>query len=96
MKVWCDDHLNYITDKFSTNMDIFRILSRGASLKKSTDVTTDYALPSAKQNQTRKHKEESILNQVEKETDFFHTRKHTKQVPEKEATEPVFTKQEKR
>lgn len=95
MKVWCDDHLNYITDKFSTNMDIFRILSRGASLKKSTDVTTDYALPSAKQNQTRKHKEESILNQVEKETDFFHTRKHTKQVPEKEATEPVFTKQEK-
>lgn len=49
MKVWCDDHLNYITDKFSTNMDIFRILSRGASLKKSTDVTTDYALPSAKQ-----------------------------------------------
>ena len=63
-------------------MDIFRILSRGASLKKSTDVTTDYALPSAKQNQTRKHKEESILNQVEKETDFFHTRKHTKQVPE--------------
>ncbi|CAK9681189.1 ATP-dependent RNA helicase CHR1 [Candida parapsilosis] len=76
-------------------MDIFRILSRGASLKKSTDVTTDYALPSAKQNQTRKHKEESILNQVEKETDFFHTRKHTKQVPEKEATEPVFTKQEK-
>lgn len=95
MKVWCDDHLNYITDKFSTNMDIFRILSRGASLKKSTDVTTDYALPSAKQNQTRKHKEESILNQVEKETDFFHTRKHTKQVPEKEATEPVFTEQEK-
>lgn len=95
MKVWCDDHLNYITDKFSTNMDIFRILSRGASLKKSTDVTTDYALPSAKQNQTRKHKEESILNQVEKETDFFHTRIHTKQVPEKEATEPVFTKQEK-
>ncbi|CCG23037.1 Chr1 DEAD-box ATP-dependent RNA helicase [Candida orthopsilosis Co 90-125] len=65
-------------------MDIFRILSRGASLKKSRDVTTDYALPSAKQNQSQKHKEESILNQVEKETDFFHTRKHTKQVPEKE------------
>lgn len=65
-------------------MDIFRILSRGASLKKSRDVTTDYALPSAKQNQSQKHKEESILNQVEKETDFFHTRKHTKQVPERE------------
>ncbi|KAI5970852.1 ROK1 [Candida margitis] len=65
-------------------MDIFRILSRGASLKKSKDVTTDYALPSAKQNQTQKHKEESVLNQVEKETDFFHTRKHNKEVPEKE------------
>ncbi len=27
-------------------MDIFRVLSRGASLKKSKDIVTDYALPS--------------------------------------------------
>lgn len=74
-------------------MDIFRILSRGASLKKSKDVTTDYALPSSKQNKSQKDKEESILNQVEKETDFFHTRKHTKQVPDKEGIEVKSTAQ---
>lgn len=74
-------------------MDIFRILSRGASLRKSKDVTTDYAFPSSKQNKSQKDKEESILNQVEKETDFFHTRKHTKHVPEKEDTEVESTTQ---
>ncbi|KAI5949731.1 ROK1 [Candida theae] len=68
-------------------MDIFRILSRGASLKKSKDVTTDYALPSDKQNKNQKHKEESILSQVEKETDFFHTKKLAKHVSEKANSE---------
>ncbi|KAK6455490.1 ATP-dependent RNA helicase ROK1 [Scheffersomyces xylosifermentans] len=57
-------------------MDIFRILSRGASLKKKSDVTTDYALPSKKQNQASKHKEDTLQHQVEREIDFFHTRKH--------------------
>ncbi|KAL6450978.1 CHR1 ATP-dependent RNA helicase CHR1 [Candida maltosa Xu316] len=45
-------------------MDIFRILSRGASLKKSKDVTTDYALPTSKQTQKQKHKQENLLHQV--------------------------------
>ncbi|KAK6463966.1 ATP-dependent RNA helicase ROK1 [Scheffersomyces coipomensis] len=58
-------------------MDIFRILSRGASLKKRSDVTTDYSLPSHKQQSVEKHKEQSLKHQVEKETDFFHTKKHT-------------------
>ncbi|RLP62521.1 ATP-dependent RNA helicase CHR1 [Candida albicans Ca529L] len=57
-------------------MDIFRILSRGASLNKKKGITTDYALPSEKQTQKQKHKQESLLNEVERETDFFHTRKH--------------------
>ena len=57
-------------------MDVFRILSRGALLKKSKNVTTDYALPAAKQNTTQNIKEAVLAQQVEKETDFFHTRKH--------------------
>ena len=51
-------------------MDIFRILSRGASLNKKKGITTDYALPSEKQTQKQKHKQESLLNEVERETDF--------------------------
>ncbi|KAG7660690.1 ROK1 [[Candida] subhashii] len=59
-------------------MDIFRILSRGASLNKKKGITTDYALPSSTQKSAQKHKEETLHHQVEKETDFFHTRKkHT-------------------
>ncbi|KAK6203205.1 ATP-dependent RNA helicase ROK1 [Scheffersomyces amazonensis] len=58
-------------------MDIFRILSRGASLKKKKEVTTDYALPSASQVSAEKGKEELLKHQVDKETDFFHTKKHT-------------------
>lgn len=34
-------------------MDIFRVLSRGASLKKSKDIVTDYALPSVSGKPTR-------------------------------------------
>ena len=60
-------------------MDIFRILSRGASLKKSKNITTDYATPSKKQNDTEKHREESLQHQVDKELDFFHTKSHKKQ-----------------
>lgn len=61
-------------------MDIFRILSRGAALKKSKEVTTDYALPSDKHNQkeqmpSKAHREESLRQQVDKEIDFFHTKK---------------------
>lgn len=59
-------------------MDIFRILSRGASLKKSKQVTTDYALPSKSQNQDKVKKTGSIRDEVDKETDFFHLKNHSK------------------
>ncbi|EGW32497.1 ATP-dependent RNA helicase ROK1 [Spathaspora passalidarum NRRL Y-27907] len=63
-------------------MDIFRILTRGASLNKKKNVTTDHTLPKNTKNSHEKHKEETLHNQVERETDFFHTRKHSK--PEEE------------
>lgn len=59
-------------------MDIFRILSRGASLKKSKQITTDYSLPSTKQVQDERNKAESMKNQIDKETDFFHIKNHSK------------------
>ncbi|GEQ66715.1 hypothetical protein JCM33374_g378 [Metschnikowia sp. JCM 33374] len=49
-------------------MDIFRILSRGASVKSSKKASADFSLPS--QHQT---KAKSIEEEVEKETDFFRT-----------------------
>lgn len=58
-------------------MDIFRILSRGASLKKSQAVNTDYALPTLKQKQTENQKTASLQHQISKETDFFHSKKHS-------------------
>lgn len=61
-------------------MDIFRILSRGASLKKDKSITTDYAQPSKKQVNLEHAKQESMAHTVAKETDFFHTSKHS--VPE--------------
>lgn len=61
-------------------MDVFRILSRGALLKKSKDVVSGYAPPAPVSKN-----DENLLLQVEKETDFFHTRKRTK--PEKKEIE---------
>ncbi|CAH6722629.1 ATP-dependent RNA helicase Rok1p [[Candida] jaroonii] len=55
-------------------MDIFRILSRGASIKKSKQLT-DYALPSDSQKKSELQKEEILKNQIDKETDFFKTKK---------------------
>ncbi|KAM9887714.1 hypothetical protein OXX79_013427, partial [Metschnikowia pulcherrima] len=52
-------------------MDIFRILSRGASVKSSKKASADFSLPSQQQT-----KPKSIEEEVEKETDFFRT--HTK------------------
>lgn len=76
-------------------MDIFRILSRGASLKKSKDVTTDYALPSAKQQQYEQHKEDTLQHQVDKEIDFFHTKKHNSS-KSFDSTDSKHTKEEKK
>lgn len=55
-------------------MDIFRILSRGASIKKSKQLT-DYALPSDSQKKSQLQKEEILKKQIDKETDFFKTKK---------------------
>lgn len=62
-------------------MDIFRILSRGASVAKSKGVSSDFALPSELQAKSEKKKVGQLQEEAEKETDFFHTKKHT--VPRK-------------
>lgn len=57
------------------NMDIFRVLSRGASLKKTKGAFTDYATVS----QSDKDVAASVKSnggQVDKELDFFHTKKY--------------------
>ncbi|CDK27052.1 unnamed protein product [Kuraishia capsulata CBS 1993] len=57
-------------------MDIFRVLSRGASLKKSREITTDFSMPAQKQEEKSKKTELDTARQVDKETDFFHVKKH--------------------
>lgn len=56
-------------------MDIFRVLTRGASVKKGRGFSTDYALPSGAESARESKKEESLQNEIERETDFFHTKK---------------------
>lgn len=68
-------------------MDIFRILSRGASIKKRPGDSGDATLPLAAQKTKQNSKEDSLQHQVEKETDFFHTRKHTLTSTEPDAEE---------
>ncbi|KAI5962238.1 ROK1 [Candida pseudojiufengensis] len=67
-------------------MDIFRILSRGASLNKKGNKSTDFALPE-NQSKSQKSKKDSIVNEVEKETDFFHTKKHQKSIDSKKSND---------
>lgn len=57
-------------------MDIFRVLSRGASVKKSKNFSTDYSMPSERQNAQSQKKEQVLQQEVDRETDFFHTKKH--------------------
>ncbi|CAI5756429.1 unnamed protein product [Candida verbasci] len=57
-------------------MDIFRILTRGAQVKQGK-TKNDYSLKEDKHD-------DNILYQVEKETDFFHTKKHNTSVNNKE------------
>jgi ATP-dependent RNA helicase DDX52/ROK1 len=56
-------------------MDIFRVLTRGASLKKSKEIVTDYALPSEKKNRNQKKKDVQTEKDVDREIDFFKTNK---------------------
>ncbi|GME97169.1 unnamed protein product [Ambrosiozyma monospora] len=68
-------------------MDMFKILTRGASLKKSKDASFDFSNP----NKTKQSKKSTtnIQKEVEKETDFFHQKKHklVKQVEEAETND---------
>lgn len=65
-------------------MDIFRVLSRGASLRKSKEVTTDYSLPKVRESESKLvKKKEDLEKQVDRETDFFHTRKHESEPKDK-------------
>lgn len=68
-------------------MDIFRILSRGASLKKTKGQATDFSLSSGLKKQEKASHHDVLEKQVEKEIDFFHTKKHTITQTEKEDTE---------
>jgi ATP-dependent RNA helicase DDX52/ROK1 len=56
-------------------MDIFRVLTRGASLKKSKEIVTDYALPSEKKSRNQKKKDVQTEKDVDREIDFFKTNK---------------------
>ncbi|KAI3402990.1 ROK1 [Candida oxycetoniae] len=57
-------------------MDIFRILSRGASVNKKERFSVGGCVSDKSHGQTKK--QESLIQEVEKETDFFHTRNHSK------------------
>lgn len=69
-------------------MDIFRILSRGASVKLSKKPSADFSLPQAPQT-----KQKSIEEEVEKETDFFRT--HAKNARAKQGKEKTEESREK-
>lgn len=56
-------------------MDIFRVLSRGANVKKSKQFSADFALPSQAQKRNESSKEEKLHLEVESETDFFKMKK---------------------
>ncbi|KAG7700392.1 hypothetical protein KL930_001080 [Ogataea haglerorum] len=72
-------------------MDIFRILSRGASLKKTKGVSVDFSLAQpAVKNSAEK---ENLETEIEREVDFFHQKDHKKKElakPESEEEQPAF------
>lgn len=67
-------------------MDIFRVLTRGASIKKSKKFSTDFSMPNDAQRTKELQKELVLQNEVERETDFFKTKKHKRNDNE---TQPV-------
>ncbi|ODQ80133.1 hypothetical protein BABINDRAFT_180101 [Babjeviella inositovora NRRL Y-12698] len=69
-------------------MDIFKILSRGVSLKGSKQATTGFSTAKTKPVETVK-KNENMDHQVDKELDFFHTKKHAPVKKEQKADEAV-------
>lgn len=57
-------------------MDIFRVLSRGASLNKSKDYKSDFTAPDKEKSAKDVKSNKDLSDQVEKELDFFHTKQH--------------------
>lgn len=57
-------------------MDIFRVLSRGASLNKSKNYKADFTAPDKKRSETDVKKDHDLSVQVDKELDFFHSKQH--------------------
>ncbi|KAG0683416.1 RNA-dependent ATPase rok1 [Pichia californica] len=57
-------------------MDIFRVLSRGASLKKSKDYKSDFTAPDKEKSTNELKKEKELEIEVDKELDFFHSKQH--------------------
>ncbi|QPG73623.1 hypothetical protein FOA43_000935 [Brettanomyces nanus] len=55
-------------------MDLFRALSRGASLKKSKGVASDYSMPTKVQLDSQSKKEKNLEEEIEEELDFFHAK----------------------
>lgn len=79
-------------------MDIFRILSRGAAVKRKQNASSDSKSKSAL---SIEDKRTALNHQVEKETDFFNTKKHTvvknnvlEESKEEEIAEPVISTEE--
>lgn len=59
-------------------MDIFRILSRGASINKKKDQTSTNSSLIKLSLPSTANKHEHLLDEVERETDFFRTKSHRK------------------
>ncbi|CUM63585.1 uncharacterized protein PRCAT00001164001 [Priceomyces carsonii] len=57
-------------------MDVFKILSRGASINRNKNSSVDHSTLVRKENETQHHRAEHLKHQVDRETDFFHTKKH--------------------
>lgn len=67
-------------------MDIFRVLSRGASLNKSKDYKADFTAADNVKSAEESKKDHDLSVEVDKEIDFFHSKKH-KLVKEAEVKE---------
>ncbi|TID14813.1 hypothetical protein CANINC_004484 [Pichia inconspicua] len=69
-------------------MDIFRVLSRGASLNKSKSYKADFTAPDKQQSNAEIKKNQELSVEVDKELDFFHNKQH-KSIKKAEEDETV-------
>lgn len=77
-----------------TPMDIFRVLTRGASIKKSKKFSTDFSLPNDTQREKETQKEQVLQTEIERETDFFKTKKHKRNDNEKQSVNEIKEEEE--